>query len=83
MINFRIYNMNEHELLASNLTREETIQCINSKKNQNRRIMVIKHDTETKGDEIVNIENVNGRIQLKELSCVELKREIVEKRLKK
>ena len=53
MINFRLYEMNEHKLLASNLSKEEALNISNNKKYKNKRLMMIKHDTE-KGDEIVD-----------------------------
>ena len=65
MINFRIYNMNEHELIASKLSKEEAIQIINNIKQ--KRIMIIKHDTETKSDEIVNINTLESYTKGKRL----------------
>lgn len=79
MINFRIYNMNKHELLAMTLTKEDALIVANCDENINKRIMIVKHDTE-KGDEIVN--RTTGE-NYASMSCVELKREIVQKRLKK
>ena len=81
MINFRIYNMNEHELLATRLTREEAVAFINKEENKNKRIMAVKYDTEKKqGDEIVNISEIEGYLKLKDMSCIELKREIVKRK---
>lgn len=79
MINFRIYEMNEHKLLASQLTKEEAIAFVNDKKKR-ARIMAVKYDTEKKiGDEVVNIETMES-YALKDMSCVDLKREIVKKK---
>lgn len=79
MINFRIYNMNEHELLATTMTRDDALIVANCKENINKRIMIVKHDSE-KGDEIVN--RTTGESCVNK-SCVDLKREIVQKGLKK
>lgn len=53
MINFRIYEMNNFELLSLKRTKEEAVVFANSKENMYKRLMIVKHDTE-KGDEIVD-----------------------------
>lgn len=52
MINFKIYNMNNFELLSLKKTKEEAVVFAN-KENMYKRLMIVKHDDE-KGDEIVN-----------------------------
>lgn len=80
MINFRIYNMNKHELLATTMTREDALIVANCDENINKRIMIVKHDSE-KGDEIVN--RTTGDSCIENLSCMELKKEIVKLKSKK
>ena len=53
MINFKIYNMNNFEMIALKRTKEEAIGFSNCKENINKRLMIVKHDDEL-GDEIVN-----------------------------
>lgn len=72
MINFKIYNANTLDFLAMTLTREDAITVANCDENINKRIMIVKHDTE-KSDEIVN--RTTGKSYV-EMSCVELKNEI-------
>lgn len=71
MINFRIYDMNERKLIAYNLKKEQVPPIV--EKNKNKRIMVVKHD---KGDEIVDKYTLTS---LKDMSCVDLKRDIVKR----
>lgn len=53
MINFKIYNMNNFEMIALKRTKEEALSFSNNKDNINKRLMIVKHDDEN-GDEIVN-----------------------------
>lgn len=78
MINFRIYEMNDHELLTTKLTKEGALKYANSKENINKRIMIVKHDTETKSDEIIN--RTTGDPYWKNKSCLELKKEIIKRK---
>lgn len=79
MINFNLYNANTLDFLAMTLTKEDALLVANCEENINKRIMIVKHDTE-KGDEVVNRTTGESYVNM---SCVDLKREIVQKRLKK
>lgn len=63
MINFKIYNMNNFEMIALKRTKEEALSFSNSKDNINKRIMIVKHDSEN-GDEIIN--RITGESYFKE-----------------
>lgn len=73
MIKFRIYDMMTRKGIAYDLKKEQVPLIV--KANEGKKIMVIKHDTETKSDEIVDKYTLTS---LKNMSCVELKKEITE-----
>ena len=65
MINFKIYNMNNFELLSLKKTKEEAVVFANSKENMYKRLMIVKYDDE-KGDEIVNRTTGESYYKIKE-----------------